>query len=609
MGTDNYDRESPNIPNRDKSTHSTTAEHSSEVRKRHPEYHKSRADASPETYLLNIPGSEPPEDGVVNKDVPCEPFADTACYPLDDFNRTLAGGTYSGGSAFSTGVHYRGHESGESDGLTASPTPFTIELNNGIPLDTSVDSTLGNAAHSWVSGVSLGCGGLSFTFTGWTERSSWYKFTVPAHPASAAGITFGPITFVAPTGLAGGTVGQAEGALLLVNAEEPTGNYDGTAVTTLANGVSTTVYIPIGYIPAEATEFWIGVAPNWRADLGSYTCGFRWPWMDGKGNSAKGYTNETPTGTWQIWDASGDDWGYGSDGSDNPFFSGNLPWNVAASGGTFGYNGDHLYLTAAAGGQQTLVATMPGADEADVADDYDEELGEPWTSEYGVKMKARFRLTTAGSTSESGSRYLRFRWQDGRNEYSAEVHLGDASDAQGLTISDELNSANVDKDITEGSYMWVSLDTRNPGYLRGKLWTEGAAFGSGEPPIFDVESTVEDTTESGVTGNFFEIAMSVGNATGADQTIEVDMVCFANGADDCLWVQERIGQGDGIKNLFATAQAYKEGSLWFFVDGMHVRTVPDDLNKGTFYPVDYVAPADDAVLVARYRVDLNPDGD
>lgn len=603
-----YKRLDPNVPNRLKSSHSRGAGNSEYVRMRHPEFHRRDAEGQP-TALLDFPGYGDPEEGVVLKDSPCDPFSNTDCFLLDGFDRTLLGGSYSDGSSFASPDYYYAQKSGASDATGDGDNPFELVSDEGAR-DRDIDSYLGTAAHGWTSNPGLGCGGLDFTFTGWKEKTPWWKYTVPAHPADMAGITFGPITFVAPTGLAGGTVGQLEGAQVVVKSSEPTSVRDGTVVANLVNGVSTTVYIPGSSIPAEGGEFWIGVIPGWQANLGGYTCGFRWPWMDGKGNSAKAYYNETPVAIWQIWDAASEDWGYSNDANaDGAFFDGNLPWVVAASGGTYGMDGGFAYLTAAAGSPQTLFLTMAGGADVDLPDDYDEPVGEPWTSDLGVRMRARFRLTTAGSLTETGTRYLSFRWQDGRNEYKAVVHLGDAGNAQGLTISDEVNSANVVKDITEGAFMWVSLDTRNPGYLRGKLWTEGSAYGSGEPAIWDVEATVEDTTEDGVTGNFFEIGISAGNATGADQTVEVDSVCFAQGADDCKWVQERIGQADGNKILFATSQASKEGSLWFFVDGLHVRTTVDDANKGTFRPVDNTSPDENAVLVARYRVDLNPDGD
>lgn len=607
-----YRRLDPNVPNRLKSSHSRGSGNSDYVRFRHPEFHRREDDANPESYLLDIPGAMDPEEGVISLDTPCNPFQDTTCYLLDDFNRSLTVDTYSAGDSISV-EHYSAFTSGPSiclEGEVDEDGNFGIDGPMGIPYNTSVDSSLGSGAHGWVGNPGCGCDGLDFTFTGWFERSYWLKMTVPAHPAQMAGILIGPLTFIAPTGLAGGTVGQAEGAQILVASSEPTSVYHGTSVGVLANGVAQTIHIPPSHVPAEGAELWVGIAPNWRANLGSYTCGFRWPWMDGKGNSAQCYVNGTATTTWATWDASGNDFGYGSDGdAQGAFFDGNLPWDMTSTGGSWGIDGDDLYLTVAAGNTFVLTATMNGASTANLDDSYDAAVGEPWTEDSGVKMNARFKLTTAGSTSESGRRYLQFRWQDGYNEYKGRVELGDTSYAQGLTLSDETAESFKAKDIEEGTWSWFQLDTRNPGYLRGKLWTEGTAMGSGEPPIYDLEVSIEDTTESGVTGNFFEVQISAGNQTGADQTVEIDRICFARGGEDCIWVQERIGQGDGLTNLFGTPQPYKEGSLWFFVDGLHVRTTPDDANKGTFYAVDNNSPAENAVLIARYRVDGNPDGD
>ena len=613
-----YTRLDPNVPNRLKSSHSRGSGNSEYVRHRHPEYLRRDGDGAPggdEMYLLDIPGSGDPEEGSVSKDVPCNPFADTRCYALDLFDRTFSGGTYSAGSSAGTYTHWKAISNGDSHCHIpdhSNPTPFALtgpDLN--YFKDKEVWSSLGTGAiaHPWNPGC--GCAGLDFTFVGWKEESVWHKVTLNAHPADMAGITYGPIIFRGNIGLAGGTVAYNAGGLLAVSTTEPTSVRDGTVIAALPTGVEKTIFIPAAYIPAEGEDLWIGILPAWQAHLGDYTCGFRWPWMDGKGNSGAAHYDEVPVVTFQTWDAAADDWGSGIDQSDtDSFFEGGLPWNVAVSGGTVGINGDALYLTVSPPVQQTLVATMPGVDGWGPDDDDDDGVyGEPWTSDFGVRMKARFRLTTAGSLTEDGSRYLKFEWHDGRQPVSVTVHLGDADYNQGLSVADEVSTAYTEKDITEGSWMWVSLDLRNPEYLRGKMWLEQGAFGSGEPPIYDVQVSMSDDSELPTEDNYFRISMQAGNETGDDQTIEVFGVWFCNGSDDCYWVEERIGQGDGTTTKYATSMAYKPGSLWFFVDGHHLRTVSDDYNQGTFYGVDYAAAADDAVLVARYRVDLNPDGD
>jgi hypothetical protein len=241
-------------------------------------------------------------------------------------------------------------------------------------------------------------------------------------------------------------------------------------------------------------------------------------------------------------------------------------------------------------------------------DDYDPK-GEPWTLETGVRMKARFRVTTAGSLTEAGQRHISFKWHSGTSVQKATVWLGDTGHNEGLTIGEEAGTDTIEKAISEGAWMWVTLDTRNPDYLRGKLWAEATAFGSGEPPVADAVVTTNDDAQEPTNNDFFEMVISAGNMTGADQTVEIDGIWFCGSGSDCKWVQARLGQGDGKTLKYETPQPFKPNSLWFFVDGHHVRTVTDDVNKGTFYSVDGLAAYENAVLVARYLVDENPDGD
>jgi hypothetical protein len=535
-------------------------------------------------------------------DQPCVPAADTACYLLDDFQRTLTAGTYS--------------NSGDG-GVWGGVTQYQAEGNDGTPWEMHVSpvwakvaSSVGRAAHGWTSNPGLGCGGLDFTFTGWFEREVWYKYTVPEHPSDLAGILFGPVTYTGSTGLAGGTVGIDNPGWLRYSATEPEGLRAGQVIGILSSGVAETVYIPSDLIPDEAGEIWIGVGPGWTADYGDATCGFRWPWMSGQANSGVGNASLNDTMIWQSWDAGADDWGTAmSDDDSGAWWEGNLPWSVTASSpGTYGIDGSNLYLSVASGSTETLAAFMAGASEARVADDNDDPLGEPWTHELGVSMRARFRITTAGSITEAGDRFLHFKWNDGRDELTVTVHLGDTTFAEGISISDSDQTASADKAITEGSWMWVRFDSRNPTYLHGKMWVEGGAKGSGEPPAWDIELTREDDSEFPVSADNFEVVLSAGNATGATQTIEVGEIWFCGPGDDCEWVTEKIGEGDGQTMVLQTSQPYKTGGLWFFSDGHHVQTTPVSKAQGTFY-AGGVPSADGVDLTARYLVDRNPSGD
>lgn len=598
-----------------KSLHSGLGSTESYVHIRHPEFgDKPQQTPGGETYLLDIAGGMDPEPGVLSLDQPCEPFADTRCYMLDDFGRTVTGGTWSDavdGDGFSGATYWQ-------TGLTDSQA-FQIWSTGPYTGSRSVWSSLGTAAHAHTSEEHDLCQGLSFQFDGWMEREFWVKYTVPTHPSSLAGINVGPWTFFAPTGLAGGTVGQAEGALAVVRSSEPDAMRQGTLVAALPHNTATTFFIPASLVPDAGEELWIGVRPNWSADYGSYTCGFRWPWMDGKGTSAKAYVNGIPGSmTWQSLDTSVGDWGAAlADTVNEAWWEGNLPWDITASAavGDWGFNGASLFLTASAGSPQTMSALLAGVSEALFTESEAEEdggAGEPWTLFPGVKMMARFRITTAGSTTESGSRYLRFRWADGRDLITGEVKLGDTGHDEGLLVydGDGYSASNyVSKSITEGSWMWAAIDSRNPNNLKMKMWLEGDTLGGGEPAKWDLVVARADDTETATRRDYFQIDASVGNQTGADQTVEVDLVYFCGAGQDCEWVDEFLGQGDGAEYQFYTSQAHKKNSLWLFIDGLHTPYKTIDEDAGQFRTMLSVPPADDALVRVRYRVDLNPEGD
>jgi len=577
------------------SRHSGVSAYRKNVRIRHPEI----VDDVVETRGGGGWGVDPfltldsPEDGLVSLDQPCNPFADTTCYLLDDFARTYTTGTYSAGDAWTAAVQWEARERHD--------TPFYMVVDTPV-YNHSIDSSLGGGgAIPYTENPGWGCEGKDFTFWGWFEQSNWFQYTVPAHPGSMAGIVLGAVTFS----------GHGLGANVMVSTSAPTSIRDGTIVGHCPSGVSTTVFVPGALIPAEGQDLWVGYVPAWQADLGAILCGFTWPWMGGDPNSAKGVLSPiSESATWQTWDSGTDDWGGAlGDGVSGAWWEGNLPWSVGFTGGSLGLDGDNLYLTVAAGSQEILTATMVGASLYNPDDSNDDPLGEPWTDELGVRMKVRFKLTTAGDVTEAGSRYISFSWHTGREVHEGTVWLGDLTHAQGLSVISEGTAVETTKDITEDSWMWFSLDARNPEYLRARMWAEAGAYGSGEPAVYDAQVAVGDDTESASTGNYFKVVISAGNQTGADQTVEIDAIWFCGAGEDCEWVEERIGQGDGVTNVYATTQPYKPSSLWFFVDGHHVRTLPIDVNRGTFMAVDGVAADNNAVMVARYRADLNPSGD
>jgi hypothetical protein len=282
---------------------------------------------------------------------------------------------------------------------------------------------------------------------------------------------------------------------------------------------------------------------------------------------------------------------------------------VTVTGGTYGLENGTIYLTVPAGTTETLTALMEGTSLVNPDDDETDTYGSPWVHPLGVAMKARFKVTTAGVVTEAGTRYLQFRWHDGRDVVKGVVHVGDTFNAEGISVFDDVTSATVEEAITEGSWMWVRIDARNPDYIHGKMWVEGTAYGSGEDAAWDVSISRADSGDDPTEGDFFELKLSAGNVTGADQTLRVGEIWFCGAGDDCQWVEEKIGEGDGSTATFNTSQPFKKQSLWFFVDGFHTRTRLLTAASGQFRTRDGVAPSQNAALIARYLVDRNPSGD
>ncbi len=586
---------------RPKSVHSRGSGGMDRVHVRHPEFPVEPLTEAPTADML------PTLIDVPEGDCGCL-GANTTTYILDDFTRTLVADTYSNsgdGGAWGAGDVHRGAQS--MDGLTMVEGSFSYTDVSSAIVGTPVTSYTGTYSWPHTNRPDFSeCTGLDFTFSGWRADEAWMDYVVPAHPTTLAGILYGPVTFI-HNNVYGNTVGADAGADLVVATVEPSGLASGTTVAHLPNNVATTVFIPSSLIPVEGQTMYVGMIPSWTAEYGDVSCGFNWPFNTGVDNSAKATVSSwTDTLVWQSWDVAADAWGAGLDSDDTgAWWYGNLPWEVTASGGTYGINGDSLYLTVPAGGQETLFAKMVGSASYDDGTEEDStSYGDPWNEDLGVSMKARFRITTAGDVSESGSRYLYFTWNNARDAFRATVHLGDGGNAEGLTVGDGEASTFLAKAITEGSWMWVRMDTRHPDYVRGKLWVEGGVKGSLEPAVWDIIVSREDDTANPISGDFFEIGMSAGNATGDAQTIEVDEVSFTGAGEHAEWVVDRLGQSSGADFLFHTSQSYRAGYLWLFVDGMHVETVESDREAGAFKVIQGVSPDENAIVLTRYLVEI-----
>jgi hypothetical protein len=451
-------------------------------------------------------------------------------------------------------------------------------------------------------------------FAGWKEIEEWWEWTVPEHPTDMAGMVITHVGIANKTRAPNNAT--QNGYNIVVSLEEPSAMQEGFYLTTVmgdTGAVAQPVFIPGALIPAEGQKLYVGIQPNWRAQYGEIACGFRWPRKEGWLDSAFGKMAGTAPGTtWQSWDASASNFGSILDGDAvGAWWYGNLPVEVSSTGGTVEMDGNVLKFTVAASVNGSVSATyrVDGSELIEGGDSDDTDYGEPWSFEQGVRMAIRFRVTTAGSLTEIGTRRITLRWHDGTDLISGTVHLGDTEFAEGIGVTADTETSYLAKAVTEGSWMWLSVDARNPLYLRGHMWLDDTSLiGNGVPPIYDVQISRSDEADVPTSGNFAEIYLSAGNVTGANQVIEIDRWVACGGAYDCEWVTEKIGEGDGATTTFATSIPYKTGMLWFFVDGIHVRTEEVDAEAGTFRAKQawYADPG--AVLVARYLANWNLEG-
>jgi hypothetical protein len=226
----------------------------------------------------------------------------------------------------------------------------------------------------------------------------------------------------------------------------------------------------------------------------------------------------------------------------------------------------------------------------------DEQHGSPWDHENGVRMKMRFKVLTSGDPATGTARSVYFGFADNRDVIRATVDLGDASRAAGIRLLASEQTDSKAKTIPEEEWLWLVIDTRHLDYVRAKVYSES----DGEPPYWDVEVIVPEGAETPTKQDYLEIGLSAG-LTGTTDTIYVDSVFACGPADrDCQWVEEKLGDGDGVTQTFTTSMPFKTGSLWFFVDGFHVRTYTIDKDAGTFRANPAYHAAIGAELVARY---------
>jgi hypothetical protein len=559
------------------------------VRIRHPETRRQKpddCDCGDGAYFKDV-------DKTKEVDHKCEQFADTQCYPFDKFSRVIPVPAYTPGATFGGTIHGASQYGGDHiDGFEQSFSYYSQSWWNQ-----SIGSYVGNNHRAWTNGNRHHCTGLSFEFYGYSEVETWWEYTVPAHPANAAGITL-PVVQGGPRGLA-----ITRGSIVAVSSVEPITLRAGASVGIALPSATTTIFIPIELVPAENATMYVGMYPSWMCDHDDIVCGFNFPYNTGKGDSGKSGAGgvSAPTATWVSWSAGATDWGSSIDYSedDSVWWDGNLKWVGSGTDISLAsVDGSKFIFATTDGDDEQFVLHMDGTSVYQPDDsDTDEQYTSPWDNENGVRLKMRFKSYTAGSVAAGTARAIYLGFADTRMLIRATVFLGDASHTTpSITLDADEQTDSADITYTQNTWHWLVIDTRHPDYVRAKVYPEGA-----EKPYWDVEIAVQDGADAPTNQDYLEIGMAAGISTPANDTIWVDSIYACGPADkDCQWVEEKLGDGDGSTQQFVTSMPMKTGSLWFFVDGFHVRTYTIDKNAGTFRANPIYWAATGAEIVARY---------
>lgn len=213
-----------------------------------------------------------------------------------------------------------------------------------------------------------------------------------------------------------------------------------------------------------------------------------------------------------------------------------------------------------------------------------------------------FILTTAGSLTDDGSRFLQIQlFRDNKVIYFM-LYLGDSANAQGVSVYTPPTETFVAKDIEEGVLSYfkfgISGDT-----AMVKLWTDG------DPePDWDVQTT--DFQEASNATDFISWSISLGNDGGTAQVLTLyppTIEGLVLPGEQVDW--EIVGYGDNTTVTFSTYYPYDELSLHIRIDGQVLSgTAIESMDgaAGTFTLVDppYGDPSDptgSSVIEAKYQ--------
>jgi len=455
----------------------------------------------------------------------------------------------------------------QDDSIIEYPFTWTAGRQDRIEQSTGAPNAW-TARPSWVEGVT----GVTWVQTGWYQGEQWWKMTMGAHPANAAGMTI-------DIGIGGASgYGTVRGASVLVATTQPQALRAGTIIATLSPNEDRTVTIPIGLLPAEGQDLYVGLAADWVTSF--YGATYDWlvgfPANESYVTTAQGYPWggyrgshgwSAPTSpTWLTWGAAAPELGQLDSDPD-------APWdgdNTIADAGTEG-DGDAWSI---ASGEFGVTNDAPAGKGITVVGDRQGDSEGPW-SDLGWAHEFIFRITALGDTASAGPRHIESTTTGEGERVVGYVHLGDSSYESGIEVLGPTASDYDQVDLTVGELWKAKFDTRSGLYVRGKLWKKG----DGEPAYWNVQAALSETEDD---DDRWTLWLRAGN-NGTEMGVYVQKVnAYQGGVPGQHVRKELIGFARGLDKVFQTAHPFTPKSLRVMVNGHDVAPATMDGPESTF---------------------------
>lgn len=434
------------------------------------------------------------------------------------------------------------------------------------------------------------------THRGWWEGEAWYSFTIPAHPASMAGIRVPAASLFSAQGYTASGSATVE---MVVRSSAPTDIRQGTAVGIFQIGSTPDIDIPGGLIPSAGGELWVGFRPGWQAHYGAEVTGyFQWPYAmnssqtDEDGDPYGGYSGRilSPiiigSATWLVYSSAGGDLGT-ADTPDKAPFEGGWTWHDGGTEGSPVYGVDNGYLY--------LRSTTPTGKGFFMKGEYedDDEPAAPW-SDVQWAVEVTFSISAAGLTNQAGQRHIEVTTTGHDEKTVGYIHLGDTYYASGIQVLGPTTNDYEAFTINANTNYRALFDSRS-GFMRGKIWLASQRM----PANFVVESVMDETEDD---ADRWALWLRGGNVTG-EQIIRVKRVRYLpSAARSGLRVdRELVGRADGLTKKFYVAEQFREGTLRLLVNGTSIAPIDENPDE-TWGLLDFW-PKAGSVIRANYVVD------